>query len=131
MWQGGTFFPTLPKEDLEVMVNFLYNGKIICRNRSDLCKVVVNLTQFLGFPNYMDLRSITSCYALQGGGNHKLKDVKKEQTFAAPNGNIEQPPKLKSLGTNSELRNIVTSREQGGIETPPGLSRLRLSHLES
>ena len=44
------FFPTLPKEDLDVMVNFLYNGRIICRNRSDLCKVVVNLTQFLGFP---------------------------------------------------------------------------------
>ena len=74
------FFPTLAKEDLEVMVNFLYNGKIICRNRSDLCRVVVNLTQLLGFPNYMDLRSTTNCYALQErtfekGGNNKVKDV--------------------------------------------------------
>ena len=109
------FFPTLAKEDLEVMVNFLYNGKIICRNRSDLCKVVVNLTQFLGFPNYMDLRSITNCYPLQGD-NNKIKDVKKDQTFAATNGNTEQPPNLKSFGTKSELKNIVTSREQGGIE---------------
>ena len=109
------FFPTLAKEDLEVMVNFLYNGKIICRNRSDLCKVVVNLTQFLGFPNYMDLRSITNCYPLQGD-NNKIKDVKKDQTFAATNENTEQPPKLKSFGTKSELKNIVTSREQGGIE---------------
>ena len=109
------FFPTLAKEDLELMVDFLYHGRIICRNQSDLCKVVVNLTQFLGFPNYMDLRSISNSYTLQGG-NNKIKDVKKEQTFAAPNGNFEQPPKMKSLETKSELKNIVQSREQGGIE---------------
>ena len=108
------FFPTLAKEDLEVMVNFLYNGKIICRNRSDLCRVVVNLTQFLGFPNYMDLRSITNCYALQErtfekGGNNKIKGVKKEQKFAASNGNIEHPPKMKCLREVKNLKILIHS----------------------
>ena len=108
------FFPTLPKEDLEVMVNFLYSGKIICRNRSDLCKVVVNLTQFLGFPNCMDLRSITNCYALQERtfekvDSEKMINVKKEQNFAAPNGNIEHPLTMKSLGEVKNLKILIHS----------------------
>ena len=108
------FFPTLAKEDLEVMVNFLYNGRIICRNRSDLCKVVVNLTQFLGFPNCMDLRSITNCYALQErtfkkGYNDRIENVKKEQKFAAPNGNIEYPLTMKSLGEVKNLKILIHS----------------------
>ena len=89
------FFPTLAKEDLEVMAKFLYDGKIICKNQSDLCRVVVNLTQFLGFPNYMDLRSITfKRNALQErtvwkGANYKIKDVEREQKKFAPD--IEHP----------------------------------------
>ena len=82
------FFPMLAKEDLEVMAKFLYNGKIICKNKSDLCRVVVNLTQFFGFPNYMDLKTITvnknafqeerTC---EKGGYNKIKDMKKKPTI--------------------------------------------------
>ena len=88
------FFPTLAKEDLEVMVNFLYNGKIICRNRSDLCKVVVNLTQFLGFPNYMDLKTITvnqnafqeeRTFEEAEEGDTKTQNMKKKHKIDIPN----------------------------------------------
>ena len=70
------------------MAKFLYNGKIICKNKSDLCRVVANLTQFLGFPNYLDLRSIAvnqnafqeerTC---EKGGYNKIKDMKKKPTI--------------------------------------------------
>ena len=77
-----------------------------------VCRVVVNLTQLLGFPNYMDLRSTTNCYALQErtfekGGNNKVKDVKKEQKFAAPNGNIEHPQTMRSLGEVKNLKILI------------------------
>ena len=85
------FFPMLAKEDLEVMAKFLYFGKIICKNKSDLCRVVVNLTQFLGFPNYMDLRSISVNQndfqqerRCEKGGDNKIKDMKKKHKIDVP-----------------------------------------------
>ena len=73
------------------MAKFLYNGKIICKNKSDLCRVVANLTQFLGFPNYIDLRSISinqndfqeerTC---EKGGDNKIEDMKKKHKIDVP-----------------------------------------------
>ena len=81
------------------MAKFLYNGKIICKNKTDLCRVVVNLTQFLGFPNYMDLKTITvnqnafqeerTC---ENGGDNKIKDMKKKHKIDVP---------IEDIGSNS------------------------------
>ena len=93
------FFPMLAKEDLKVMAKFLYDGKIICKSKSDLCRVVVNLTQFFGFPNYMDLKTITvgqnafqeerTC---EKGGDNKIKDMKKKHKIDVP---------IEDIGRNS------------------------------
>ena len=44
-------FPSLTKEDLEKIVDFLYGGKIYCTNLTDATEVFNNLTQLFGFPS--------------------------------------------------------------------------------
>ena len=43
--------PSLTKEDLEKIVDFLYGGKIYCTNLTDATEVFNNLTQLFGFPS--------------------------------------------------------------------------------
>ena len=43
--------PSLTKEDLEKIVDFLYSGKIYCNNFTDATQVFNNLTQIFGFPS--------------------------------------------------------------------------------
>ena len=42
--------PTLTKEDLEVIVEFLYTGQIFAKNQAMANQVSENLTELLGFP---------------------------------------------------------------------------------
>ena len=48
-------FPSLSKEEIYLMVQFLYTGKIsnLSENRIVLTEVLDNLTKLLGFPNCM------------------------------------------------------------------------------
>ena len=47
------FFPSLSKEQIDLMVQFLYTGKIsnLSANRVVVSEVLDNLTKLLGFPN--------------------------------------------------------------------------------
>ena len=47
------FFPSLSKQEIDFMVQFLYTGKIsnLSANRTVISKVLDNLTKLLGFPN--------------------------------------------------------------------------------
>ena len=49
------FVPSLTKEELELLVEFLYCGEVICSNKSIACKVFSNLVQFFGFPECMEI----------------------------------------------------------------------------
>ena len=48
------------KEELNHLVNFLYDGEIHCENESDSLKVIENLQKIFGFPRNLDL-----CYPNQ------------------------------------------------------------------
>ena len=49
------FVPSLTKEELELLVKFLYCGEVICSNKSIACKVFSNLVQFFGFSECMEI----------------------------------------------------------------------------
>jgi hypothetical protein len=49
------FVPSLTKEELELLVKFLYCGEVICSNKSIASKVFSNLVQFFGFPECMEI----------------------------------------------------------------------------
>ena len=49
------FVPSLSKEELKLVVEFLYNGEIICDDKSIACKVFSNLVQLFGFVECMEM----------------------------------------------------------------------------
>ena len=48
-------FPSLSIEDLDAMVEFLYTGQISCTDSNHVTRLISNLQDFLGFPNFMDV----------------------------------------------------------------------------
>ena len=52
------FFPTLPKDELEIVIEFLYNGEIIYSDQNVVSKMFSNLTKLFGFPNCMSFKKI-------------------------------------------------------------------------
>ena len=47
--------PSLTKDDLEYVVEFLYTGQISCPDQETVSNVLTNLSKLLGFPEGMDL----------------------------------------------------------------------------
>ena len=47
--------PSLTKDDLEYIVEFLYTGQISCPDQETVSHVLTNLSKLLGFPEGMDL----------------------------------------------------------------------------
>lgn len=47
--------PSLTKDDLEYVVEFLYTGQISCPDQETVSCVLTNLSKLLGFPEGMDL----------------------------------------------------------------------------
>ena len=47
--------PSLTKDDLEYVVEFLYTGQISCPDKETVSQVLTNLSKLLGFPEGMDL----------------------------------------------------------------------------
>jgi hypothetical protein len=46
--------PSLSKKELETIAYFLYNGKILCSNQSQIFKASKNLEELFGFPLIQD-----------------------------------------------------------------------------
>ena len=48
-------FPSVPIEELDLMVEFLYNGQFSCNQQYLAARVISNLQQCLGFSKFIDI----------------------------------------------------------------------------
>ena len=53
-------FPSLEKKQLELMVQFLYDGQIFCPDPITATEVISNLKEFFGVPDLMDIVDASS-----------------------------------------------------------------------
>ena len=53
-------FPSLEKKQLELMVQFLYDGQIFCPDPITATEVISNLKEFFGVPDLMDIVETSS-----------------------------------------------------------------------
>ena len=90
------FCPSLAKEDLEIIVRFLYSGKISCSDQIVCSEVISNLTQLFGFPS-IDFNGETI-------------------TWPTIKNEIEEPEDIKELLTNSLFK---TGKADYGVEVKP------------
>ena len=114
------FFPSLQKEDLKDMVKFLYTGEITYKDQRDVHEVLVNLTNFLGFPIPSDMtikRNVPIPQFVHETTMKKNDDIEtrneiKVDFFATANEIMSpknHPKVLFGLGT--KLTNISTNTE--------------------
>ena len=68
------------KEDLEMIIKFLYSGKIYCDDQIVVTKVCKNLTQLFGFPSIMKLST---------DGNFLKKTQKQKLTLTTDAFNLD------------------------------------------
>ena len=81
------FFPSLTKDEIELLVKFLYNGEIICNDKIVACKVLSNLTDILGFPSSMNINVIPikeDETTFAGGSQAAITTLVKKQNNVLP-----------------------------------------------
>ena len=76
------FCPSIPKEELEIMVQFLYSGRIYCQDQNLVPKICKNLTQLFGFPPVMKFIKVQNNYQEQNASQIlPLRKKEKELTL--------------------------------------------------
>ena len=53
-------FPSLETKQLQLMVQFLYDGQIFCQDPITATEVISNLKEFFGVPDLMDIVATSS-----------------------------------------------------------------------
>ena len=51
-------FPSVTIEELDLMVEFLYNGQFSCNDQYLAARVISNLQEFLGFSKFIDISEV-------------------------------------------------------------------------
>ena len=69
------FCPSILKEELAIMVQFLYSGRIYCQDQNLIPKICKNLTQFFGFPPVMKFIKMQNCQQ----NSSQLQPIRKRQ----------------------------------------------------
>ena len=93
------FCPSLLKEDLEMIVKFLYNGKIFCKDQTVVSKVCKNLNQLFGFPSIMKLNT---------DGNFLKKTRKQKLTLTNEPFDLDDLLPSKNQTSNIDEQKVLT-----------------------
>ena len=91
------FCPSLVKEDLEIIVSFLYSGKISCSDQTVCSEVISNLTQLFGFPS-IDFNGETNTWPTIKNEIEEPEDIKE---LLLPNNSLSV--EVKPLKTDEDL----------------------------
>ena len=103
------FFPSLAREELEIMTSFLCNGEITYSDQSVVTKVFSNLTKLFGFPKSMTFKK-TSGLVKEKVTNENY-DYECEDTENEPDYNpdiearFDESEILKAYNKRNELQN--------------------------
>ena len=77
--------PSLCKQELEIVVQFLYSGKILCSDQTVCTQVLANLTQLLGFPS-IDFKGTTITWPTI---KNEIQEDPEEQPFISNSLSVE------------------------------------------
>merc|ERR1711956_199259 len=95
--------PSLAQKDLEMIVKFLYTGKIICENEDSACEVSKNLTNLFGFP------SINK----DGSSATKMEFYQKPESRQTQNSSSEQKTLEPTIEGKRLRKQTITSKSNG------------------
>ena len=100
------FFPSLAREELEIMTSFLRNGEITYSDQSVVTKVYSNLTKLFGFPKSMTFKK-TSGLVKEKVTNENY-DYECEDTMNEPNYH----PDIEARFDESEIMKAYNKRNE-------------------
>ena len=100
------FFPSLAREELEIMTSFLCNGEITYSDQSVVTKVYSNLTKLFGFPKSMTFKK-TSGLVKEKVTNENY-DYECEDTENEPDYN----PDIEARFDESEIMKAYNKRNE-------------------
>merc|ERR1711976_602686 len=109
--------PGISKEELEIMVNFLYTGQISSHEETKSYEVCLNLTNLFGFPKEWNLDKVSSI-SEERIGQPKLNDIvkqaieltnfsgkKKKELFSSKSNEIQDFEYYDDMGDTSHIDN--------------------------
>ena len=89
---------SIPREELEMIVQFLYSGEVFCKNQKDANILSENLTGLFGFPKLSLSSKIEPKFEIAS------KSISKEEFFNLTNSNNRKKSRKQSL-TLASIRN--------------------------
>ena len=93
-----TVICSIPREELDMIVQFLYSGEVLCKNHKDANILSENLTELFGFPKLCLSSKIEPKFEIAS------KSISKEEFFNMTNSSNRKKSRKQSL-TSASIRN--------------------------